>query len=155
MMREFVLIFFLLILFLNPCKENYAQDNRGTGVSIFPLLCKERVRERLLSSSIKPDATYIYSENKKQKSKEDKWLGWDKAGHFFVSGFLAGASYSVYHKSFNNTRESSVYFSSILTLSIGIGKEVNDRKKPQNRFSYKDLIYDILGISAGLLIAAN
>ncbi len=87
--------------------------------------------------------------------KEDKWLGWDKFGHFFISGFLSGTSYSIYHKSFNNDKESSILFSSSFTLSLGVGKEINDMKKPQNKFSYKDLIFDLMGISFGLIIASN
>ena len=90
---------------------------------------------------------------KKVKKVEDKWLAWDKAGHFLISGFLAGSSYSIYHQSFNNDKESSIYFASIFSLSIGTGKEISDMKKPKDRFSYKDLIFDVLGISAGLFIA--
>jgi len=91
----------------------------------------------------------------KVKKVEDKWLGWDKAGHFLISGFLAGSSYSIYHQSFNNDRESSIYFASIFSLSIGVGKEISDMKKPKDKFSYKDVIFDVLGISAGILIASQ
>jgi uncharacterized protein YfiM (DUF2279 family) len=95
------------------------------------------------------------TENKIKKTKEDKWLGWDKFGHFFISGFLSGSSYSIYHKSFNNDKESSVYFASTITLSLGFGKELSDMKKPQNKFSYKDLVCDLMGISLGLIVASN
>jgi uncharacterized protein YfiM (DUF2279 family) len=91
----------------------------------------------------------------KIKKVEDKWLGWDKAGHFLISGFLAGSSYSIYHQSFNKDKKSSIYFASIFTLSLGVGKELSDMRKPKDKFSYKDLIYDILGISAGLFIASH
>jgi uncharacterized protein YfiM (DUF2279 family) len=93
-------------------------------------------------------------ENKVNKV-EDKWLGWDKAGHFLISGFLAGSSYSIYHQSFNNDKKSSIYFASIFTLSLGVGKEINDMRKPKDKFSYKDIIFDVLGISAGLFIASH
>jgi len=95
------------------------------------------------------------TENKIKKTKEDNWLGWDKLGHFFISGFLSGSSYSIYHKSFNNDKESSILFSSSFTLSLGVGKEINDMKKPQNKFSYKDLIFDLMGSSFGLIIASH
>jgi len=91
----------------------------------------------------------------KVKKVEDKWLGWDKAGHFLISGFLAGSSYSIYHKSFDNDKESSIYFASIFTLSLGVGKEISDMRKPKDKFSYKDIIFDILGISVGILIASH
>ncbi len=92
---------------------------------------------------------------KKVKKIEDKWLGWDKAGHFLISGILAGSSYAIYHQSFNNDRKSSIYFASIFTLSLGAGKELSDSRKPHDKFSYKDLIFDVLGASAGLLIVAR
>ncbi len=95
------------------------------------------------------------TEKKVKKTGDDKWLDWDKAGHFLISGFLAGSSYSIYHRSFDNDREASVYFASILTLSIGVGKELSDMKKPKDKFSYKDIIFDILGTSAGILIASQ
>ena len=126
-MRRILLIFFLLIVISNISQEILAQD------------------ESVLKRSVTNET----------EAKKDKWLGWDKFGHFFISGFLAGGSYSVYHDNFNNDRQSSIYFSSLLTLSLGVGKEVADMKKPKNIFSFKDLIFDILGISAGLLIAAN
>jgi uncharacterized protein YfiM (DUF2279 family) len=149
-MQKITLIFFLLVLFFIPC---YAQDRSGGDSGVSPLLFKERVR-----FDIKPESAgllLLQENNTGKKVKEDKWVGWDKFGHFFLSGFLAGASYSIYHKNFNNDKESSVYFASILTLGAGVGKEVSDSQKPQNIFSCKDLIFDILGISAGLLIAAN
>jgi len=113
---------------------------------------------RFYLSSIKPAVTSLLILRKKSteaRMKEDKWLGWDKFGHFFISGFLAGASYSIYHENFNNDKKSSCYFASILALSMGIGKEISDSQKTQNIFSYKDLIFDILGISAGLVIATD
>ncbi|OGC81377.1 MAG: hypothetical protein A2W07_06385 [candidate division Zixibacteria bacterium RBG_16_43_9] len=94
-------------------------------------------------------------EKKVKKVKEDKWLGWDKAGHFLISAFLAGFSYSIYYKSFDNDKKSSIYFASVFTLSLGAGKEISDMKKPKDRFSYKDLVFDVLGISAGLFIASR
>ncbi len=95
------------------------------------------------------------SSEKKVRKIEDKWLSWDKAGHFLISGILAGSSYSVYHESFNNDRNSSIYFASIFTLSLGTGKELSDSRKPHDKFSYKDLIFDVMGAAVGLLIVAR
>lgn len=125
-MRKYILILLCFFIFWNTVTIGYALD-------------KQKSHRR---------------ENKINKV-EDKWLGWDKAGHFLISGFLAGSSYSIYHKSFNNDRESSIYFASILTLSLGVGKEMSDMKKPKDKFSYKDIIFDVLGISAGLFIASH
>ena len=85
----------------------------------------------------------------------DKWLAWDKAEHLGVSAFLSGVSYSVFRDFYHNRKESSIYFSAILTFSAGLGKEFYDKKTPKGRFSYKDLVADILGIGLGLWIATR
>ena len=125
-MRKTILIFIFIILFLT-----FQQTGKTLGKD-------------------KPHRPII-----KTQKVEDKWLGWDKAGHFLISGFLAGSSYAIYHKSFNNDRESSIYFASIFSLSLGAGKELSDMKKPKDKFSYKDIIFDILGTSAGIIIASQ
>lgn len=125
-MRKITLLFLFLFIFWNTINISYALDKQKS-----------------------------HQVEKKVKKVKDKWLGWDKAGHFLISGFLAGSSYSIYHQSFDNDKESSVYFASIFSLSIGVGKEISDMKKPKDRFSYKDLIFDVLGISAGLFIASR
>lgn len=85
----------------------------------------------------------------------DRWLGWDKLEHLGVSAFLSGVSYSVLHEFYNNSQESSVYFSVSFTLGAGLGKEFYDSKTPGGTFSYKDLIADILGIGLGLVLATR
>ncbi len=85
----------------------------------------------------------------------DKWFAWDKVEHLGVSAFLSGVSYSVFRDFYNNKKESSVYFSVTLTFNLGLGKELYDKKTPQGRFSYKDLVADIVGIGLGLLIATR
>ena len=68
---------------------------------------------------------------------------------------MSGVSYSVLHEFYNNSRESSVYFSVSFTLSAGLGKEFYDSKTRGGTFSYKDLIADILGIGLGLILATR
>lgn len=125
-MRKIIFIFLSLVLLSGISQTSYALDKNKSHRS-----------------------------EKKFKKIEDKWLGWDKAGHFLISGFLAGSSYAVYHQSFNNDKKSSIYFASIFSLSVGTGKELSDMRKPRDKFSYKDIIFDVLGISAGILIASQ
>ena len=97
----------------------------------------------------------LYSSPSDSIKASDRWLGWDKLEHLGVSAFLSGVSYSVLHEFYNNSRESSVYFSVSFTLSAGLGKEFYDSKTPGGTFSYKDLIADILGIGLGLILATR
>jgi uncharacterized protein YfiM (DUF2279 family) len=125
-MRKYILILLCFFIFWNTVTIGYALDKQKS-----------------------------HRTEKKVKKVEDKWLGWDKAGHLLISAFLAGSSYSIYYKSFDNDKKSSIYFASVFTLSLGAGKEISDMKKPKDRFSYKDLVFDVLGISAGLFIASR
>jgi uncharacterized protein YfiM (DUF2279 family) len=85
----------------------------------------------------------------------DKWIARDKLEHFGVSAFLSGVSYSVFRDFYNNDRKSSVCLSAGLTFSLGLGKELYDQKTPRGRFSYKDLVADVLGMGLGLWIATR
>ncbi|MDP3024645.1 MAG: hypothetical protein Q8O10_03830 [candidate division Zixibacteria bacterium] len=125
-MRKYILILLCFFIFWNTVTIGYALDKQK-----------------------------FHRTEKKVKKVKDKWLGWDKAGHLLISAFLAGSSYSIYYKSFDNDKKSSIYFASVFTLSLGAGKEISDMKKPKDRFSYKDLVFDVLGISAGILIASQ
>jgi len=85
----------------------------------------------------------------------DKWFARDKVEHLGVSAFLSGVSYSIFRDFYYNRKESSVYFSAVSTFGVGLGKEFYDKKTPQGKFSYKDLVADILGIGLGLWIATR
>ena len=86
---------------------------------------------------------------------QDKWLAWDKVEHLGISALFSGTLYSVFHDFYDNDWKSSIYLSSSLTFSLGLGKEFYDRRTPHNKFSYKDLVADVLGIGIGLLIVTR
>lgn len=85
----------------------------------------------------------------------DKWIAWDKLEHLGVSAFFSATLYNVSHDFYYNDRESSLYLSSGLTFSLGLGKEFYDRGSRKSKFSYKDLVTDLLGIGLGLWIATR
>jgi uncharacterized protein YfiM (DUF2279 family) len=85
----------------------------------------------------------------------DRWLARDKLEHVAVSAFLSGVSYSIFRDFYCNKQETSAYFSATLTFGLGLGKEFCDRRAPRGKFSYKDLVADILGMGLGLLIATR
>ena len=97
------------------------------------------------------------NENEKSDTLEirDKWLAWDKVEHFGISAYLSAISYKIYHDFYHNPKESSLYFSGGFTSSLGLGKEAYDKRRPQGKFSYKDLVADVLGIGLGLWIATR
>ncbi len=99
----------------------------------------------------------VLDQNEKRDSLKisDRWLGPDKFAHFGVSAYLSALSYEIYHDFYSNGEKSSLYFSCGLTFSLGLGKEIDDQRKPDGKFSYKDLVADVLGIAAGLWIATR
>ena len=85
----------------------------------------------------------------------DRWISVDKLQHFLISAHLSFYTYKVSRESFNNIPATARIEATGLVLSIGIGKELLDSRKPKDRFSYKDLIADALGIGLSLVIGHN
>jgi uncharacterized protein YfiM (DUF2279 family) len=110
-------------------------------------------RDSLADLPSSQDSTGISEKDKTEWV--DKWWGADKAKHFLVSAFLVGASYKIYHDGLQNNKEHSLYLSTGFALSLGLGKEIYDETRPRKKFSYKDLVYDLLGIGLGLLIVTR
>ena len=98
--------------------------------------------------------TLIKAEREEKKSP-DLWAGKDKYKHFLLSGFWSGFSYLLCHRHFNYSEEKSLLLSGGVVLSLGLSKEVRDGFQADNRFSYKDLLFDVVGIGCGLFIASR
>ena len=95
------------------------------------------------------------NENKKNKnisSQNDKWIAIDKLQHFSYSCFLSfGTQYILVNK-LDLIEGKAVPISSLLSLSAGILKEIND-KRGGSYFSYKDMVANGIGIlTAGIII---
>ena len=81
----------------------------------------------------------------------DAWLGEDKAKHFLVAGALgAGITYAVEDGGGSQGEAAALTYGVVIPL--GVGKEVVDLKVRGTGFSWKDLVWDILGASAGHLL---
>lgn len=85
-----------------------------------------------------------------KKKPKDPWFGKDKLKHFAVSLTLAGAGYYVAYKKMGMRKEQARAASAGVTLSIGLGKEIYDRKRSPTGFSKRDLAADALGCGAGI-----
>jgi len=73
--------------------------------------------------------------------KNDAWFSKDKFKHFFTSYIIYSVFYEVESKK----------TSSLITFSIGLSKEIYDGFRKE-KFSYKDLFWDVFGISFGLFL---
>jgi uncharacterized protein YfiM (DUF2279 family) len=77
----------------------------------------------------------------------DSWFGVDKIKHFFISAFIESLSYSAMQAA-HVKRRPALAGAIGVTAGIGVARELHDRRKPGNRFSYRDLTWDALGIAA-------
>lgn len=90
-----------------------------------------------------------------QRKRPDRWMGKDKCKHFLLSGFWSGLGYLLSRRHFENTEETSLYLSGGIVFSLGVTKEIRDSFQPDNRFSYRDLVFDLAGMGCGLLVASR
>ena len=88
------------------------------------------------------------------KITEDKWLGKDKFKHFiaclYCAGFTEWMGYHSYGLNKNQSRRAGI----IVSMSIGIAKELYDEKR-YKKFSWKDIFFDLLGAVCGVLLINN
>ncbi|MEO0100249.1 MAG: hypothetical protein ABIL00_02870 [candidate division WOR-3 bacterium] len=87
-----------------------------------------------------------------QITLQDKWFGEDKFWHFGMSLALVGSSYHLLKCRLKEEKSIATSFSLGGTFSLGILKELWDRKKPKGYFSYRDLLYNLLGIGIGYFL---
>jgi uncharacterized protein YfiM (DUF2279 family) len=78
--------------------------------------------------------------------REDPWWAKDKVQHFALSYISTNFLRSKYLGEPFNRKEAF-----LLTLSLGVGKELWDRFVRKKEFSFKDLCYDLLGSFLGSL----
>ncbi|MDD2890204.1 MAG: hypothetical protein PHE49_06145 [bacterium] len=82
---------------------------------------------------------------------EDEWFAIDKFHHFAYSLGTTALIFHVYHCQLNNPTPGAQMLSISTTALFGIGKEVYDKFYKKTLFSYKDLTFDILGITTAVL----
>lgn len=87
-----------------------------------------------------------------QNKLEDKFFAEDKLKHFSVCFFLTSIIYQECKYELKIREKNSIYLGITIPLSLGIAKEIYD-KKSYGLFSFKDILWDIGGIiSATFLI---
>ena len=81
----------------------------------------------------------------------DSWFGIDKIKHFFLSAFVESVSFSALQAAGVN-RSAAMAGGIGAAAAVGIGRELHDRRTPGKFFSYRDLTWDALGITAGTIM---
>jgi len=83
----------------------------------------------------------------------DEWLGRDKAMHLITSMAIVGIGYYTAYYWAGEGHSCSTAVGIGVSLCAGIGREIWDgTMKTPRHFSYKDLVWDAIGIGLGVLI---
>lgn len=88
-----------------------------------------------------------------QEAADDLWLGPDKPVHAFVAGWTAGAGYAAGVEldwDPADRRRTAIG----VALAASLAKETLDRWTQGERFSFKDLAADAIGIAAFAALSA-
>ena len=83
-------------------------------------------------------------------AERDDWLGEDKFKHFAMSYMITAGSFGVARTMAD--RDASLTAGIALGAAAGILKEIYD-KRDKRRISFRDLLWDAAGITAGALVA--
>ena len=97
------------------------------------------------------DSTSIKNKN----NRIDEWFAIDKVQHFMYSAFVSfGTQYVLVNKIQMNENE-ALPFSSLLSFSAGLLKEINDNRSKNGFFSKKDMVANSFGIVfSGIIISS-
>jgi uncharacterized protein YfiM (DUF2279 family) len=101
------------------------------------------------------DLSSLISAEEQEEKSPDLWVGKDKCKHFLLCGFWSAFGYLLCHRHFDCSQEKSLLISGGAVFSSGVTKEIRDSFQPDNRFSYKDLVFDVVGVGCGLFIASR
>ena len=83
------------------------------------------------------------------------WLGKDKIMHFGGSAFITYWNYGVSKDIIGNSKKESLIISISLTTLLGVSKETSDKYLKKTFWSWKDIAYDLAGITVGLILINN
>jgi putative lipoprotein len=85
---------------------------------------------------------------------QDAWFGADKIKHFFMSAFIESVTYSALQAARVNHR-AALGGAIGVTMAIGVGREIHDKRTPGNIFSVRDLTWDAVGATAGAVLLSQ
>jgi uncharacterized protein YfiM (DUF2279 family) len=103
---------------------------------------------------------YIYNLNRenpvqKNKSIKDPWLSFDKWKHFSASFYMTISAYYIATRGVDSDKSTATQISGAFVLSMGLGKEFYDRWGKGGFFSYKDIIFNFLGVFLPMALINN
>lgn len=83
--------------------------------------------------------------------RKDPWFGKDKLKHLSSAFMLTTTGYYIQHKIVQLDGDQSIVNSGLITISLGMGKEIRDAYQPDGFFSLRDLLADSAGIALAVI----
>ncbi|MEA2104257.1 MAG: hypothetical protein U9P79_06420 [Candidatus Cloacimonadota bacterium] len=93
-----------------------------------------------------------FSEDLSSQNSGNSYLQKDKFAHLTTACFLYCWNYKVMSDICQINSTKCKYLSFSLVNLMGLAKEFVDSKEKNNNFSYKDLMFDLMGSVAGMII---
>jgi uncharacterized protein YfiM (DUF2279 family) len=130
-----------------------AAGQPGSGRDLFAPLVLIRTPA---AGFVGPDTTgtVIMPARLTRTPRRDLWFGKDKADHLVVSAFAVGLGYYAARKELHLSDPGSKNSGAVFSFSLGLLKELRDRRRRGNFFSCKDLTADVIGIGVGYLFCS-
>ena len=91
--------------------------------------------------------TSISSSNRFQ----DDWFGEDKAHHAVMSFMLTWGGTMIHDLMHDHGSNQDIRAGAGFSITLGLAKEIRDSRMSNNRFSWKDIAADLLGIAMAVL----
>ena len=85
-------------------------------------------------------------------SGTDSWFGKDKIFHVLGSFIIVCGGTWIHGQRYENGVGQDIRFGVGLGITLGVTKELLDEQSPNNRFSVRDLVADLLGVILGGLV---
>lgn len=92
-----------------------------------------------------------FAKGNKQNSKES-WISLDKGYHIVGSMICTTLVGQLSKKGFDTSTQKTQVIGAGTSFTLGLVKEIYDSKKPQNKFSWKDLAANGVGIIIGVIL---
>lgn len=87
-------------------------------------------------------------------SPGDRWLGVDKVKHFFASFVVTSLSASG-ARAAGLSAEQSLAAGVGIGTGVGVWKEIRDHRQPGETASFRDLVWDGVGVAAGAVVVSQ
>jgi uncharacterized protein YfiM (DUF2279 family) len=144
-------ILFCLLFSALLCAANDESDTSVTRIPVSAVKLysiKDDTRENELPASYRDPAS---ERPFALRQPEDHWFSKDKWMHLSASYFIVIQSRFVLEKNFRFSVPEANNISYGLSLSLSLGKEFYDVFGNNGIFSWKDLVYDLIGSGLGYL----